>query len=87
MLDPKTTELIAIGVSVAINCGPCLDYHVPEAKKAGATVSEMKDAVGIARMVRKAVAGKMDQYTDEKLGEPTPERKAPTCCAGGGSDK
>jgi len=83
MLDPKTRELVAIGASVVANCRPCLDYHVKEARKAGASDCEMKDAVSIARMVRKAGDDKMDQYADGKLGGSAPEREVPGACCGG----
>ncbi|MBI5094039.1 MAG: carboxymuconolactone decarboxylase family protein [Candidatus Hydrogenedentes bacterium] len=82
MLDTKTKELVAIGASVVANCQPCLDYHAEEARKAGASDSEMRDAAGIARMVRKAGAEKMDTYAGERLGEPAPERTAPGACCG-----
>ena len=79
MLDPKTNELIAIAASVVAKCQPCLDYHVEEARKAGASDSDMRNAVSIARMVRKAGDENMDKYTDEKLGA-APEHAAPSAC-------
>ena len=33
--DNKIKELIAIGVSVGVNCQPCLQYHVTTAKELG----------------------------------------------------
>jgi 4-carboxymuconolactone decarboxylase len=79
MLDPKKGELIAIAASVVAKCQPCLDYHVEEARKAGASDSDMRNAVSIARMVRKAGDENMDKYTDEKLGT-APENAAPSAC-------
>lgn len=67
MLDPKTTELIAIAASVVAKCQPCLDYHSEEARKAGATDSDIRNAVNIARMVRRAGDENMDKYADERL--------------------
>ncbi len=88
MLDTKTRELVAIGAAAVVNCKPCLDYHVQEGRKAGASNAEMTDAVGIARMVRKALADKMDKYTDEKMGERVPVHEPPSaCCAGDSRDK
>lgn len=84
MLDPKTSELIAIAASVVAKCQPCLEYHVEEARKAGASDSDMRNAVSIARMVRKAGDENMDQYADEKLGA-APEEAAPgACCCSDG---
>ena len=79
MLDPKTRELIAIAASVVAKCQPCLDHHLGEARKAGASESEIRSAVGMARMVRKAGNENMDKYTDEKLGA-APEQAAPSAC-------
>lgn len=84
MIDSKTRELFSIGVSVAVKCQPCLDYHVEEARKAGASDSEMRNAVSIARMIRKAGVENVDQYADEKLGGAESEQPAPSacCCSG-----
>lgn len=79
MLDPKTRELISIAASVVAKCQPCLDYHMEEARKAGTSNLDMRDAVSIARMVRKAGEENMDNYTDEKLGA-APEQTAPGAC-------
>jgi AhpD family alkylhydroperoxidase len=84
MLDPKTRELIAIAASVVAKCQPCLDYHVEKARKAGASDSDMRNAVSIARMVRKAGEENMDGYTDERLGSSAPEQAAPSACSCGG---
>lgn len=80
MVDPKTRELVAIAASVVAKCQPCLDHHVEAARKAGASDSDMRNAVGIARMVRKAGDDYMDKYTDEKLGAAAPEQPAPGAC-------
>ena len=87
MLDTKTRELVAIGASVVANCRPCLDYHVNEARKAGVSDCGMRDAVSVARMVRKAGGSKMDEYADDKLGAPASEREVPGACCGDKSDK
>lgn len=79
MLDPKTRELISIAASVVAKCQPCLDYHVEEARKAGASDSDMRNAISIARMIRKAGEENMDKYADGKLGA-APEQEAPGAC-------
>ena len=80
MLDPRTQELIAIAASVVAKCQPCLDYHVEEARKAGASDSDMRNAVGIARTVRKAGIDNIDKYADERLGGAAQEQPAPGAC-------
>jgi len=80
MIDPKTRELISIAASVVAKCQPCLDYHMEEARKAGASDSDMRNAVSIARMIGKAGDDNMDAYADEKLGGAAPEQPAPSAC-------
>ncbi|MGQ5702350.1 carboxymuconolactone decarboxylase family protein [Sandaracinobacteroides sp. A072] len=47
-LDTKTKELIALGISVAIRCDPCITYHAKAAVKSGATDAELAEAMGLA---------------------------------------
>ena len=34
--DPKTKELLALGIAVAVRCDPCITCHVEGARKHGA---------------------------------------------------
>lgn len=61
-LDTKTKELVAVGSSIAANCQPCLKYHLKIAKDSGATEEEIKDAMEIARFVKKKSAIVMDEF-------------------------
>jgi AhpD family alkylhydroperoxidase len=47
-LDAKTKELMALGISVAIRCAPCIAYHAEGAVKAGATRAEVADTLATA---------------------------------------
>ena len=47
-LDTKTKELIALGISVAGRCDPCIAFHVESARKHGATRDEVMETVGMA---------------------------------------
>jgi AhpD family alkylhydroperoxidase len=60
--DIRVTELISIGVSVGVNCQPCLQYHVANAKENGISEQEIQEAINVGRTVRKGAAYKMDQY-------------------------
>jgi len=46
-LSKKTKELIAIGISVRIDCESCLQWHIEQAAKAGATYDEVLEAVEV----------------------------------------
>ena len=47
-LDAKTKELIALGISVAVRCDPCIAFHAESARKHGATRDEVMETVGTA---------------------------------------
>jgi len=50
-LDQKTKQLIYIGIKAALGDAGAVYYHVPMAKKAGATREEIKDAILITLTV------------------------------------
>jgi AhpD family alkylhydroperoxidase len=47
-LDTRTKELIALGISVAVRCDPCIAYHSKAAVRAGATEAEVAETLGLA---------------------------------------
>lgn len=51
-LDAKTKELIAIAVAATTQCPYCMEAHAGGAKKAGATESEVAEAVMVASALR-----------------------------------
>ncbi len=44
-MDPKTVELISIGVSAALRCDHCLKMHIRIANRLGITKEEIFDAI------------------------------------------
>ena len=47
-LDAKTKELIAIALSVAGHCDPCIGFHVKALVRLGTTKQELAEALGVA---------------------------------------
>ncbi|MEO1967173.1 MAG: carboxymuconolactone decarboxylase family protein [Sphingomonadaceae bacterium] len=47
-LDAKTKELLAVAISVAVRCDPCITYHVEVARKHGASREEIAETLGLA---------------------------------------
>lgn len=47
-LPKKVKELIAVGISVVNNCESCMQWHIGEAVKDGATEREILEAVEVA---------------------------------------
>jgi len=46
-LNKKNKELIAIGISIIINCESCLEWHIHEALKDGASEEEILEAMEV----------------------------------------
>jgi AhpD family alkylhydroperoxidase len=47
-LDAKTKELIALALSVAVRCDPCIGFHAKALVKLGATRQEVDEALGVS---------------------------------------
>jgi AhpD family alkylhydroperoxidase len=47
-LSKKVKELIAIGISVRINCESCLEWHIKNAVYSGATREEVIESIEVA---------------------------------------
>ncbi len=47
-LDKKTKELIALALSVAVRCDPCIGFHTQTLVKLGATRQEVDETLGVA---------------------------------------
>ena len=58
-LSPRERELVALGAAMGSNCVPCIEYHIPEARKAGLTDAQISEAIRIADRVRQAPASKV----------------------------
>ena len=83
--DTRTTELIALGASVAANCQACVTYHMAKAVDSGVEPDEIIQAVEVGKMVRKGAAAKIDQVIEGRLRSATtaPGRLETDCeCAG-----
>ncbi len=47
-LARKHKELIAVGISVVTDCESCMQWHIEQAARAGATLDEVLEAVEVA---------------------------------------
>jgi AhpD family alkylhydroperoxidase len=47
-LSTKVKELMAIGLSIASGCEPCIKIHTRRALKHGASKEEIAEAIGVA---------------------------------------
>ncbi len=47
----KYKELIALGISISIQCNECIVYHLNDAVKAGATDEEILETINVSVMM------------------------------------
>jgi AhpD family alkylhydroperoxidase len=47
VLNKRTKELIAIGISVVINCESCMQWHIEQAANSGASKREVLEAIEV----------------------------------------
>lgn len=48
VLDIKSKEFIALGISIAVRCEPCIMFHVEALVNAGASREELADVLAMA---------------------------------------
>lgn len=58
-LSSRDRELVALGAALGSNCVPCIEHHIPEARKAGLTDSQISEAIRLADRVRQVPARKV----------------------------
>jgi 4-carboxymuconolactone decarboxylase len=80
-LNNRELELVALGAAIASNCVPCVEHHIPEARKAGLSDVQIKEAIQIADTVRRVPARKVLQAARARIDE-SPD--APVEAAGAG---
>ncbi|GAB1366874.1 hypothetical protein MASR1M36_17450 [Candidatus Cloacimonadaceae bacterium] len=52
-LTDKEKELVRIGTAIGSNCIACIEYHIPQARKAGLNDDQIRLAINIAKGVKK----------------------------------
>ena len=57
-LTARERELVALGAAMGSNCVPCIEYHIPESRKAGLTDGEIHAAIQHADKIRQVPARK-----------------------------
>jgi AhpD family alkylhydroperoxidase len=55
-LDTKTRELIAVAVAITLRCDGCINVHTDNARKLGASMEEIAEALGVAVSVNAGAA-------------------------------
>ncbi|NHJ46743.1 MAG: carboxymuconolactone decarboxylase family protein [Asgard group archaeon] len=47
-LEKQTKEFIAIGISIITNCESCIEWHINQALKDGASKEQIYETIGVA---------------------------------------
>ena len=68
-LPKKVKELIAVGISVVKNCESCMQWHVEQAARCGATMREVLEAVEIGMEMGGGPATASARFALEVMGE------------------
>ncbi len=66
-LTDKEKELVRIGTAIGSNCIACIEYHIPQARKAGLSDDQIRLAINIAKGVKKVPADMVLQAALEML--------------------
>ena len=84
-LNSREQSLVALGAALASNCVPCIEYHIPEAHRAGLDAAEIKEAFQIADKVRRVPARTVLETALARI-EMSQEGSADTAGSGCGCD-
>jgi len=68
-LNHRERELVALGAAIGSNCVPCMEYHIPEARRAGLADAQIAGAIRLADEVRRVPAGKVLDTAHRMLAE------------------
>ncbi len=68
-LNHRERELVALGAAIGSNCVPCMEYHIPEARRAGLTDVQIAGAIRLADSVRQVPARKVLDTAHRVLAE------------------
>ena len=55
-LNNREQSLVSLGAALASNCVPCIEFHIPGARRAGLNDREIEAALEIADKVRQVPA-------------------------------
>ena len=82
-LNNRERSLVALGAALASNCVPCIEYHIPGAKKVGLRDREIDEALRIADKVRQVPARSVLEVARARI-DTSPDGSADTAGRGCG---
>ncbi len=87
-LSHSQRELVALGAALGSNCVPCIEYHIPESRKAGLSDVQISAAIELADKVRQVPARKVLEAAMRTLGAAADDQPDDTAvgCGDAGAD-
>jgi 4-carboxymuconolactone decarboxylase len=67
-LTPRESEMVALAAALGSNCVPCVEHHIPEARRAGLDDATIRAVVELADAVRKVPAQAALSAAESALG-------------------
>lgn len=79
-LTPREKELVAIGAAIGSNCVPCVEYHIPIARKIGVTDVQIVAAIDLANKVKQVPARNVYEAAKQLVSVGSQPGKGGSCC-------
>jgi AhpD family alkylhydroperoxidase len=67
VMTPKERELVAVGISVAVGCWTCTNFHTREAHTVGAAEADIRRAIVRAVEIRRTAANMIEAHALARL--------------------
>lgn len=87
-LNNRERSLVSLGAALASNCVPCIEFHIPGARRAGLSDREIETALEIADKVRQVPARAVRETALARIGIPSDDAadQGSSDCGCSGSD-
>ena len=87
-LNNRERSLVSLGAALASNCVPCIEFHIPGARRAGLSDREIESALEIADKVRQVPARAVLETALARTGTSSDDTAEPVSsdCGCSGSD-
>ncbi len=82
-MNDQTKELVAIGVSVAVHCQPCLTHHLGVARQLDVSEEDILAAIEMGRQVERGAGLAMKAHLETALAGTASGEAGGACCTPG----
>ena len=70
-LNQREQELVVLGAALGSNCIPCIEHHIPQARRAGLSDAQIAATIRLGDTVRRSPARKVLDAAMRMLAEPS----------------